>query len=56
LTLASGGHALHVTHAPAIAAAIEAAWTMAEREGAAWSNSDVDAAGEDDEAAGAASA
>jgi pimeloyl-ACP methyl ester carboxylesterase len=56
IVVGDGGHALHVTHAPAVAAAIDAAWSMADR---AVADRDA-AAGTDgpsgDEAAGRASA
>ncbi len=56
IVVGDGGHALHVTHAPAVAAAVEAAWSMADRAVA-----DRDAAAgvggpSDEAAAGAASA
>jgi len=35
IVIGDGGHALHVTHPAAVAAAIDAAWTMAERASAA---------------------
>ena len=53
IVVGDGGHALHVTHVPAVVAGIDAAWTMAERADARRSSA---GAGADDEADGVASA
>ena len=57
IVVGDGGHALHVTHAPAIAAAVEAAWSMAGREDdASAACGHADAGPGEEEAASAASA
>jgi len=54
IVVGDGGHALHVTHAPAVAAAVEAAWSMAEQaDTGRLPADDVDGQGDEQEASAA---